>query len=168
MLKRKLCGATTNKGTRCRNPGSPNPPGRCAVHAKVQRVRDKAVAARSVSRPRITLTLSTTVAAIDGAVVDVPEAIAQVIGIVEFVGNHWPQVHRLARHRVLKPKPNTEANLIKDCQRMIKSGSKDANLAARFERWFESLPSPVKVVIETEFGDVRSIIGVLRVPRESL
>jgi len=164
MQKRKLCGATTQKGGRCRNPGGPNTSGLCALHARIERRRDKAVAPRNESRPRIALTLSTTVAAIDGAVVDVPEAIARVIGIVEFVGNHWPQVHRLARHRVLKPKPNTEANLIKDCQRMIKSGTKDANLAARFERWFESLPSPVKVEIEIEFGDVRSIIGVLRSP----
>jgi hypothetical protein len=125
-------------------------------------VRDKTVVTPGETRPRIELTVATTVEVIGGAIVDVPEAIAQVIRTVEFVGSHWPQIHRLARHRVLKPKPNTDANLIKDCERMIKSGSKDANLVARFERWFESLPSPVKVEIEAEFGDIGSIMAILR------
>ena len=161
MPKRKLCGAPTLKGRGCRNPSNPNT-GVCALHATNQRRPTQAAVASTETLPRIDLTLTTTVEGIGETIVDIPEAIRKIIRIVEFVGNHWPQIHHLARHRVLKPKPNAAANLIKDCERMIESGHKDANLAARFERWFESLPITVKEETEIEFGDIRAIERVLR------
>jgi hypothetical protein len=162
MPKPKLCGATTQKGRHCRNPGNPNTSGLCAVHAKSQRERHTVVAALNESRPEKALTVTTTAVAIGGTAFSIRNAITRVIEIVEFVSSNWPQIPHLARHRVMKPKPNAAANLIKDCERMIESGQLDANLASRFERWFESLPSPVKVKTEIEFGDIRSIISVLR------
>jgi hypothetical protein len=162
MPKPKQCGATTQKGRRCRNLGNPQTSGLCALHAKSQRLRDTAAVALNQTRPEKAITVTTTVEVLGGTIVDIPSAIIQVIEIVEFVGRNWPQIPHLARHRVLRPKPNAAANLIKDCERMIKSGEQDANLASRFERWFESLPTTVKVEAEIEFGDIRSTIRLLR------
>lgn len=161
MPKPKRCGATTQKGRRCRNPSDPKTPGLCALHAQSHGLPEKVSAGNKTGTEKA-LTLSTTVEIIGGTIVSIPQLITEVVGIVEFVGSSWPQIPHLARHRVMKPKPNAAANLIKDCERMIKSGQIDANLASRFERWFESLPDAVKVETENQFGDIRSMIEALR------
>lgn len=111
---------------RVRNPCDLNKSGLCALHGKSQRLRDKAVLAANDSRPGKALNVTTTAEVIGGTIVSIPTVIADVIRIVvEFVSSNWPQIPHLARHRLMKPKPNSAANLIRDCERMIKSGHRD-------------------------------------------
>jgi len=160
MVKAKLCGATTKKGVRCKNPGKEETSGLCGVHSGDVKP--------AVNAPREIQPTTTRFEKIErgfkvaGSVGSTGGGIYTLIKVIEYVGNHWPQIQHVFHyiHHIGRISSFSEVKV------MVERGTVSPyQLAHSFESWFYRLPKYVQDETQREFGDVRELIASVRGPR---
>lgn len=152
MSKAKLCGATTKRGSRCRNPAKAESDGLCYTHSRGG-LPTKVPAEVKPTSSRFERVEK--VAKFGGTLIG---GIAGLIKIAEFVHAQWPHLDYL--FQIHSGRNVTQlGESIKD----FNVGKISASVFAyEADGWFGRLPPDVRREIENHFGDVKAIIVSVR------